>query len=136
MPTMRSMLDPITHKTYDYVTDNSREEHLLTVLDAACRNQCPPNVEDYVCEREDAIEDNELLQCAKCYRLWSAKVAGPGTNKANRLAQAINMAVTDQCPADTADMVCKATEDEDTSEEVCAMCIQRWATIPFAKFRG
>jgi hypothetical protein len=135
MATIRPILDPITNKSYDYTTTTAREEHLLEVLDAATTNQCPTDNEDYLCDREDAIESKELVQCAECYKQWADKVGGADSPKAQRLLQAIDLASHDKCPHDRKDMVCQATEDEDTSEEVCAMCIKRWATIPFAHFR-
>jgi hypothetical protein len=135
MSILRSLLDPITHRTYDFRTTTEKEEHLWHVLTSACYNQCPPDTADYLCEREEAVEDNELLQCAKCYALWGAKVPGASTQTSQRLAQAIELAVLDKCPHDKKDWVCLATEDESTDEDVCAMCLQRWATIPFAKFR-
>lgn len=135
MATQRSMHDPITGKMYNYTTTNVKEEHLFEVLELACNNQCPPDNADYLCEKEDDTEINELVQCAECYKQLVAKVSGPDTEKATRLIQAIDLAANDQCPSDVKDMVCKATEDESTDEEVCAKCITRWATIPFAQFR-
>lgn len=135
MATQRSMHDPITGKMYNYTAMNAREEHLLKVLDAANANQCPTDNTDYLCEKEDTSKVDELIQCAECYKQWANKVAGVDSPKAQRLEQAIDMAAHEQCPPDMKDMVCKATEDESTDEEVCAMCIKRWATIPFAQFR-
>ena len=126
--------DSIKNKSYDYITESERDEHLFSVLQAATNNQCPPENTDYLCEKTDTVENQELLQCAECYRQWAAKVPGVTGAKATRLLQAIELATHDQCPPETADMICKATEDENTNEETCAMCIQRWATIPFAVF--
>ena len=135
MPTMRSMLDPITHKTYDYTTATAKEDHLFEVLAAACTDRCPPDTADYRCNGEDVPEEAEAAQCAECYRRLAHKVAGPDTTQSKRLEEAIELAIHDQCPQHNADKVCIATEDENTDEETCTMCIQRWATIPFAKFR-
>ena len=126
--------DSIKNKSYDYITESERDEHLFSVLKAATNNQCPPENIDYLCEKTDATDNQELLQCAECYRQWAAKVPGVTGAKATRLLQAIELATHDQCPPETADMICKATEDENTDEETCAMCIQRWATVPFAVF--
>ncbi len=135
MPSQRPLLDPITHKTYEYTTATAREDHLFEVLRAACSDNCPPDTADYLCNGAEVPEEQEAQQCAECYRRLAAKVAGPTTAKAKRLEQAIELAIHDQCPAELADKVCQATEDEDTSEEVCTMCLTRWATIPFAQFR-
>ena len=135
MSTRYGLLDPITHKMYDYTTTSMREEHLYNVLKFACENQCPPDADDYLCEKTDADEGNELLQCAKCYQLWANKTSGANSQKAKRLLEAIDMTAKDKCPPNLKDMLCKATEDESTDEGTCALCIQRWATIPFAQFR-
>ena len=135
MATRHGLHDPITNKPYDYIIASRKEEHLFNVLDFACKNQCPPDTEDYLCEKTDADEGNELLQCAKCYQLWANKVSGVTSQRAKRLLEAIDMTAKDKCPPDLKDMLCKATEDESTDEGTCALCIQRWATIPFAVFR-
>ena len=135
MATIRPMHDPINNKRYDYMTTSDREEHLFTVLAAVNANQCPPDQADYLCEQDEAIEGSELIQCAVCYRRWASKVDGADSQRAQRLEKAIDMSANDKCPPDPKDMLCKATEDEDTSEETCTKCITRWATIPFAKFK-
>ncbi len=135
MATSYRLLDPMTDKMHDYVITSRREEHLYNVLDTVCKNQCPPDTDDYLCEKTEADEGNELLQCAKCYQLWANKVSGANSQRAKRLLEAIDMAARDKCPTDLKDMLCKASEDESTDEETCARCIQRWATIPFAVFR-
>jgi hypothetical protein len=135
MAKLVTMLDPITGKTYDYPVVNMREEHLLTVLGAATTNQCPPDNADYLCEKENATNVDELIQCAECYKQWAGKVAGADSPKTKKLEQAIDMAAQDRCPPDVKDMVCKATEDESTEEEVCAMCVKRWATLPYGEYR-
>lgn len=136
MATIRAMVDPITNKRYDYMTTSEREDHLYGVLVAANANQCPPDRADYLCEQDEAIEGSELIQCAVCYRRWAGKVGGADSQKAQRLEAAIELAINDKCPPDQKDMLCQATEDEDTSEETCAKCLERWATIPFAKFKN
>ena len=135
MATQRTMHDPIAGKSYIYTTTTAREEHLLGVLDAATANQCPPDNADYLCEKENATNVDELIQCAECYKQWASKVSGADSPKTKKLEQAIEMAANDQCPPDIKDMVCKATEDESTDEEVCAMCIKRWATLPYGEYR-
>jgi hypothetical protein len=135
MATKYGLMDPITRKSYDYTLLTAWEEHLYSVLSTVLDNQCPPDSADYLCERSAADVGNELLQCAECYRQWANKNAGAKTSKAKRLLQAIELAAYDRCPADVKDMLCKATEDESTDEETCKLCIQRWATIPFAEFR-
>lgn len=135
MATMRGLLDPITNKMYDYITTSQKEEHLYNVLEVVCKNQCPPDTDDYLCEKTDVDEGDELLQCAKCYQLWANKTPGAVSQRAKRLLEAIDMSAKDKCPPDLKDMLCKASEDESTDEETCARCIQRWATIPFAQFR-
>ena len=135
MATTRGLHDPITNKTYNYTTTSMREDHLYNVLEAVLTNQCPPDQTDYLCEKADVDEDNELLQCAKCYNLWANKVSGVNSPRATKLLAAIEFATHDKCPTDIKDMLCKATEDENTDEETCAKCIQRWATVPFAVFR-
>ncbi len=135
MAVMRSMLDPISNKPYDYITMTDREEHLLEVLDGACSEHCPPENTEYLCMTQKVPAADEEEQCCECYRRWAGKVGGANSPRAQRLEQAIELAIQGQCPPDLKDMVCKATEDESTDEEVCAMCIKRWATIPFARFR-
>ena len=51
--------------------------------------------------------------------------------KEERLYQAMLMALNDECPPDTKDYLCKASEDEGTESETCAKCIERWATQNF-----
>ena len=131
MSVRRILHDPIGGKSYEYTT-SEREEHLFSVLRAALANQCPPDNADYLCEKPESSESSELLQCAECYRQWAAKVLGIDTPKAKLLLQAIELTSHDQCPAKVADMLCKAGEDESTDEETCALCIERWATLPFA----
>lgn len=125
------LLDPITNKSYDYTTMSPKEEHLYGVLETVLLNQCPPDNADYLCEKPEAEEINELLQCAKCYQLWANKIVGADSAKSKRLLEAINLAIHDTCPSDKKDMLCRASEDESTDEETCFQCIKRWATIPF-----
>ena len=135
MPAQRSLLDPITHKMYEYITTTEREDYLFDVLRAACSDNCPSDTADYLCNVEEVPEDQEAEQCAECYRRLAAKVKGPNTPRAKRLEQAIELAIHDLCPQEAKDKVCQATEDENTDAETCAMCLERWATIPFAQFR-
>ena len=55
--------------------------------------------------------------------------------KEERLYQAMQMALNDECPPDTKDYLCKASEDEGTEAETCAKCFERWATRPFGEVR-
>lgn len=135
MAIIHTLFDPLTRKAYNYITDSTKEEHLLSVLDAALYNRCPTDTSDYLCEKSDIDEGNELLQCAKCFQLWAKKVTGADSAKAKKLLEAIDLATHDECPPESKDMICKASEDESTDEETCAKCIQRWATIQFATFR-
>ena len=50
--------------------------------------------------------------------------------KENRLYQALQMALKDECPSDHKDYVCQADE---TEEQRCEECILRWATKDFSK---
>lgn len=59
-----------------------------------------------------------------------------GNDQAERLYQALELALADECPPDRKDYLCQAGEDEDTSEANCRRCILRWATAPFGKYRN
>ena len=131
---IRSELDPIKDKMYDYSLDTAREEHLYNVLQSALGEDCPPENVDYLCEDSNAKGSEEEI-CAQCFRNWAAKVAGPNTAKSKRLLEALELAIADKCPPDVKDYVCQATEDENTDQETCRQCIIRWATLPFGKFR-
>ena len=135
MANIRGLHDPITNKTYDYMTTSMREDHLYTVLEAVLNNECPPDNAYYLCEKPEADEVDELIQCAKCYQIWAGKVGGADSPRARKLSEAIDLAAYDKCPTEDKDKLCNVSEDEGTDEETCARCILRWATIPFAKFK-
>ena len=88
-----------------------------------------------LCEKPDADEVDELIQCAKCSQIWAGKVGGADSPRARKLSEAIDLAAYDKCPTEDKDKLCNVSEDEGTDEETCARCILRWATIPFAKFK-
>ena len=58
-----------------------------------------------------------------------------GDERAERLYQALEMALKDECPPDRKDYLCQAGEAEDTTSETCELCIKRWATAQFGKYR-
>lgn len=126
------MVDPMTGKRYDYVADDL-SDHLLSVLGAACGDNCPPEGVEYLCEQVDAVEGTEAEVCAQCYRNWAKLKGEPTSLQSRRLMQAIELAVQDKCPPSTKDFLCQATEDEGTDSETCAACLLRWATLPFGK---
>lgn len=125
--------DPITGKMYDYAIESDAQKHLMSVLDLAVKDDCPPDTKDYLCSNPTR-QGTESNACARCIMRLAAKVTS-STLGEKRLKQAIQMASNDACPPDKSDWVCKATEDENTDAETCAMCIKRWATIPFGKFK-
>lgn len=51
--------------------------------------------------------------------------------KEERLYQAMLMALNDECPPNRKDYLCLSSEDNNTDEETCTKCIQRWATKSF-----
>lgn len=130
----RVMHDPMAGKPYEYTAD-LKEEHLLTVLEAACGDSCPPENIEYLCDQVEVSENNEIEVCAQCYRNWANKLGPVTSAKAKRLMEAIELALADKCPPETKDFLCQASEDEDTSIEQCARCIMRWATLPFGQER-
>lgn len=131
---IRPILDPMTNKNYE-LTFNNQEDFLWKVLDAACGEECPPDAADYLCDDPGAPDVDEAEVCVQCYLNWAAKAGNPSTPFAKRLAEAIKLACNNECPPTTADFICRAGEDEDTSEETCKMCLQRWAAKPFWKER-
>ncbi len=131
----RPILDPMTNKMHD-LAFNSQEDFLWKVLEAACKNECPPDSADYLCDGVGFTDEDESKLCAQCYTNWAAKAGEPRTPLAKRILEAIGMAISAACPPDVKDYVCKAGEDDDTSEETCTDCLKRWAALPFWKERN
>lgn len=52
--------------------------------------------------------------------------------KAERLFEALELALKDQCPPDRKDYLCLQSEAE---EQDCETCLMRYATATFGRFR-
>ena len=57
-----SLVDPIKGRFYEYVTRDDKEERLLEALQLAVKDECPPNMKDYVCMSDEAEEQD----CEAC----------------------------------------------------------------------
>ena len=127
------ILDPITNKIYTYDIKTDAQKHLLDVLRLACRDECPPNKNDYLCVNPTRL-GTESATCSRCMLRLASKVT-VSTDEEKRLKMAIKMASQDKCPDDVKDKVCLATEDDSTDSDTCEKCLLRWATVPFGKFK-
>lgn len=72
-PTSHTVDDPTDpKKVYRYLTHNLKEEYLFQAVQMACRDQCPPDIKDYLC-KIDETEDTSDHQCAKCILRWATQ---------------------------------------------------------------
>lgn len=61
--------DPVTGKTYDYLTRDKKEDKLYVALKCALKDECPPNREDYIC----MMDESEEQRCEECWIRWATK---------------------------------------------------------------